>query len=144
MLDPTATGGELKSDKPWIISLGAALPNRYAVDLADKLPIDGIWRISTNDKRLRIERGRAFAVDGWNHALLFKVKPDQVTMTNMREVQPGRYQGRDILLNGDARLTLREDGDLDVKVSLFPFPAKFVLYREGLDDPAALPPRKAD
>ena len=144
LLDPTATGGELKSDKPWIISLGAALPNRYAVDLADKLPIDGIWRISTNDKRLRIERGRAFAVDGWNHALLFKVKPDQVTMTNMREVQPGRYQGRDILLNGDAQLTLREDGDLDVKVSLFPFPAKFVLYREGLDDPAALPPRKAD
>ncbi|NQX95633.1 MAG: caspase family protein, partial [Erythrobacter sp.] len=138
LLDPTATGGELNSDKPWIISLGAALPNRYAVDLADKLPIDGIWRISTNNKRLRIERGRAFAVDGWNHALLFKVKPDQVTMTNMREAEPGLYLGRDILLNGDAELTLREDGNLDVKVSLFPFPAKFQLIREGLDDPGAL------
>lgn len=138
LLDPTATGGELDSAKPWIISLGAALPNRYAVDLAEPLPIDGVWRISTNDKRLRIERGRAFAVDGWNHVLLFKVKPDQVTMTNMREAEPGRYLGRDILLNGDAELTLRADGDLDVVVNLFPFPAKFKLLREGLDTPGAL------
>ncbi|MEM7689371.1 MAG: caspase family protein [Pseudomonadota bacterium] len=141
LLDPTATGGELNSDKPWIISLGAALPDRYAVDYGEPLPIDGIWRISTNDKRLRIERGRAFAVDGWNHVLLFKVKPDQVTMTNLREEEAGRYLGRDILLNGDAVLTLREDGDLDVTVALFPFPAKFVLYREGLDDPEAFPAR---
>jgi len=138
LLDPTAADGELDSDKPWIISLGAALPNRYAVDLADPLAIDGIWRISTNDKRLRIERGRAFAVDGWNHALLFQVKPEQVTITNLREAGPGQFLGRDILLNGDAELTLREDGNLDVKVSMFPFPAKFVLIREGLDDPDAL------
>ena len=138
LLDPTATGGALASAKPWIVSLGAALPTRYAVDLAQPLAIAGIWRISTNNKRLRIERGRAFAVDGWNHALLFKVKPDQVTMTNMREAQPGRYLGRDILLNGDAELTVREDGDLDVTVKLFPFPAKFKLLREGLDDPDAL------
>ena len=139
LLDPAATGGELDSAKPWIISLGAALPNRYAVDLADPLPIDGIWRISTNKKRLRIESGRAFAVDGWNHAVLFKVKPDQVTMTNMREAEPGRWLGRDILLNGDAEMTLREDGDLDVTVKTFPFPAKFKLLREGLDNPDALP-----
>ena len=59
-------------------------------------------------------------------------------MTNMREAEPGLYLGRDILLNGDAELTLREDGNLDVKVSLFPFPAKFQLIREGLDDPGAL------
>ncbi|MEP6239337.1 hypothetical protein [Erythrobacter sp.] len=57
LLDPTATGGELNSDKPWIISLGATLPGRYAADLGAPLPIDGIWRISANDKRLRIERG---------------------------------------------------------------------------------------
>ncbi|MEO0419711.1 MAG: caspase family protein [Pseudomonadota bacterium] len=141
LLDPTATGGDLNSDKPWIISLGAALPNRYAVDLGEPLPIDGIWRISTNDKRLRIERGRAFAVDGWNHAVVFKVKPEQVTMVNVREAEPGRWLGRDILLNGDAEMTLRKDGNLDVKVKLFPFPAKFQLIREGLDDPDTLPAR---
>ncbi|MEL7320195.1 MAG: caspase family protein, partial [Pseudomonadota bacterium] len=141
LLDPTATGGDLNSDKPWIISLGAALPNRYAIDLADPLPIDGIWRISTNNKRLRIERGRAFAVDGWNHAVVFKVKPEQVTMVNVREAEPGRWLGRDILLNGDAEMTLRKDGNLDVKVKLFPFPAKFQLIREGLDDPDTLPAR---
>lgn len=134
LLDPTATGGEINSEKPWIISLGAALPGRYAVDLAQPLPIDGIWRISTNDKRLRIERGRAFAVDGWNHALLFRVEPDQVTMVNMREGEAGVYLGRDILLNGDARMTVRADGNLDVKVATFPFPIEFVLIRVALDD----------
>lgn len=69
--------------------------------------------------------------------MLFKVKPEQVTTINLREAEPGRYLGRDILLNGDTELTLREDGNLDVMVALFPLPAKFVLIREGLDDPDA-------
>ncbi|MEM7702149.1 MAG: caspase family protein [Pseudomonadota bacterium] len=139
LLDPTATKGELNSDKPWIISLGAALPNRYAVDLGEPLAIDGVWRLSTNGKRMRIERGRAFAVDGWNFGLVFKVKPEQVTMVNLRESEPGVYEGRDILLNGDSQLTLRADGNLDVRIGTFPFPTKFVMIREGLDDPDALP-----
>lgn len=138
VLDPTATGGELDSDKPWIISLGAALPNRYAVDLGVPLPIDGIWRISTNDKRLRIESGRAFAVDGWNHALLFRVEPEQVTMVNIRRDDEGAYLGRDILLSGDAKMTLRADGNLDVRVGTFPFPVEFQLIRVAVDDPSAL------
>ncbi|KEO90875.1 hypothetical protein EH31_07510 [Erythrobacter longus] len=138
LLDPTANGGELNSDKPWIISLGAALPGRYAVDLGEPLPIDGVWRLSTNDKRMRIERGRAFAVDGWNYALLFRVNPEQVTMTDLRRESPGVYLGRDILLNGASKLTLRADGNLGVRIASFPFPVEFVLIREALDDPAML------
>ncbi|MHA7819012.1 MAG: caspase family protein [Erythrobacter sp.] len=138
LLDPTATGGEIESETPWIISLGAALPDRYAVDLGVPLPIDGVWRISTNNKRLRIERGRAFAVDGWNHILLFRVEPEQVTTTGLRRESPGVYLGRDILLNGETRLTLRADGNIDVWVGTFPFPVEFVLIREALDDPDAL------
>jgi len=138
LLDPTATGGEINSETPWIISLGAALPDRYAVDLGAPTPIDGVWRISTNDRRLRIERGRAFAVDGWNHAVLFRVEPEQVTMVDIRREEPGVYLGRDILLNGDARMSLRADGNLDVRVGTFPFPISFVLIREAIDDPRAL------
>jgi len=143
LLDPNANGGEIDSEKPWLISLGAALPNRYAIDLGAPLPIDGVWRISTNNKRLRIERGRAFAVDGWNHLLLVRVEPDQVTMTNIRPSDPGSDQadvflGRDILLNGDAEMRLRPDGNLDVTVGTFPFPAKFILIREALDNPDAV------
>ena len=138
LLDPTATGGEVDSEKPWIISLGAALPDRYAIDLGARMPMHGVWRISTNDRRLRIERGRAFAVDGWNHALLFRVEPEQVTMVDVRREDPGVFLSRDILLNGDARMTLRADGNLDVTVGTFPFPVSFVLIREALDDPAAL------
>lgn len=138
LLDPTANGGELDSDKPWIISLGAALPGRYAVDLGEPLPIDGVWRLSTNNKRMRIERGRAFAVDGWNYALLFRVNPEQVTMTDLRRESAGVYLGRDILLNGDSKLTLRADGNLGVRIASFPFPVEFVLIREALDDPATL------
>jgi hypothetical protein len=42
------------------------------------------------------------------------------------------------LLGGDARMSLREDGNLDVSVATFPFPAKFALIREALDDPDAI------
>ncbi|MGJ8598236.1 hypothetical protein, partial [Sulfitobacter sp.] len=85
-----------------------------------------------------IERGRAFAVDGWNHAVLFRVEPDQVTMIDIRRDEPGVFLGRDILLNGDARMTLRADGNLDVTVGTFPFPISFVLIRDALDNPEAL------
>ncbi len=138
LLDPTATGGEIESETPWIISLGAALPDRYAVDLGVPLPIDGVWRISTNNKRIRIERGRAFAVDGWNHLLVVRVEPEQVTTTGLRREGPGVYHGRDILLDGDTRLTVRADGNLDVWVGTYPFPVEFVLIREAVDDPDAL------
>lgn len=138
LLDPTATGGETNSDPPWLLSFKSALPDRYAVTAGEALPIDGVWRLSTNGKRMRFDRGRAFAVDGWNFSVVFRVQPDQVTMVDIRQEKPGVFIARDILLNADSELTLREDGNLDVRVATWPLPTKFVMIREGLDSEGEL------
>lgn len=138
LLDPTALGGETNSDPPWLLSFKSALPDRYSVTAGEALPIDGVWRLSTNNKRMRFDRGRAFAVDGWNYALLFRVQPDQVTMVDIRQEKPGVFIARDILLNADSEMTLRDDGNLDVRIATWPIVTKFVMIREGLDQAGGL------
>ena len=136
LLDPAALGGKLKPSSPGLIGL-SALPSRYEIERGPPLPIDGVWRLSTNGKRLRIEGGRAFAVDSWVHLIVSRVYTDQVVMRDMLRTAAGVYEARDILINGDATLKLRKDGNFDVKVATFPFPVSFKLIREGVDDDAA-------
>ncbi len=138
ILDPTALGGELNSSARALISFKSALPDRYAVAAGEALPIDGVWRLSTNGKRMRFDKGRAFAVDGWNFSLVIRVEPEQVTMLDIVREEPGLYAGQDILLGAPAKLTLRGDGNLDVSIATFPFPVNFTMKRVALDDPAML------
>jgi len=136
LLDPAALGGKLKPSAPGLFGF-STLPNRYDIDRGPSLPIDGVWRLSTNGKRLRIEGGRVFAVDSWVHLIVARVYSDQVVMKDLTRSGPGIYEARDILINGEAALTLRADGNLDVRVAAFPIPASFKLIREGMDDSAA-------
>ena len=76
--------------------------------------------------------------------LVFRVEPDQVTMKNIRRNGPGDYAGDDILLNASATLTLRDDGNLDVRIKTFPFVTKFRMIRVALDDPALLDAELSD
>jgi len=136
LLDPAALGGKLKPSSPGLIGL-SALPSRYEIERGPPLPIDGVWKLSTNGKRLRIEGGRVFAVDSWVHLIISRVYTDQVVMRDLHRMAAGIYEARDILINGDATLKLRKDGNFDVKVATFPFPVSFKLIREGVDDDAA-------
>lgn len=118
--------------------INAFLPSRYDVDMADPLPIDGIWTVSTLKKRIRIEKGRAYALDGWTHALVLKVLPDMVVMRDIERTGPGKYAAQDLPLTARAKMTLRSDGNIDVHAETFPFPVKYVLIRETLDDAGAM------
>lgn len=138
ILDPTALGGELRSSPRGLISFKSALPDRYAITGSKTLPIDGVWRLSTNGKRMRFDKGRAFAVDGWNFSLVFRVEPDQVTMRDLRQTVPGKYEGFDILLNAPGKLKVRKDGNLEVEIATWPFPTKFQMIRVAIDHPASL------
>ena len=140
ILDPTALGGELRPSPRGLVSITAALPGRDSVRAGNALPFDGIWRIASIDKRIRFEGGRAFAVDAWNHLLVFRVQPEQVVLRDLVQTAPGEWSGRDILLQVDARMTLRENGDMDLRLATFPFPTTLLLERQALDDPEALPP----
>ena len=58
----------------------AALPMKDSVPASQSSAIDGVWTISTLGKRIRIEGGRAYAVDSWIHAFLWEVQPDMVVL----------------------------------------------------------------
>ena len=51
-----------------------------AVPGSDPLPIDGVWRNSSLGKKIRIDRGRAFAVGSWLHLDVLQVEPDMVVL----------------------------------------------------------------
>lgn len=54
----------------------AFLPMADSVPRSESLDIDGIWRINTLGKRIRIEDGRAYAVDDWLHLFTLHVQPN--------------------------------------------------------------------
>lgn len=114
------------------------LPDRYAVAQEDSLPIDGIWTISSIKKRVRIEKGRAYALDGWTHAFVFNIMPDMVVFKDFKRTGPGKYEAQDLPLLAKMEMALRADGNIDVKIKTFPFPTTYTLIRETLDDAEAM------
>lgn len=117
----------------------AALPYSHMVaPQQDAMPIDGVWTISTLNKRLKIEKGRAYAVDRWTHALFWQILPDMVVHRDIERTGVGRYVARDLSLNVKSRFTLQPDGNIKVRLSTFPFATHFVLLKETLDQSAAM------
>lgn len=127
---PSSSDGKLEKTSGMI---DAFLPSRYEVEPTDVLPIDGIWTISTIKKRIRIEKGRAYALDGWTHAMILKVLPEMVVLRNIRRTSAGKYEGDDLPLIAKAEMSLRSDGNINVSAKTFPFPVKYTLIQETLD-----------
>jgi hypothetical protein len=69
----------------------AFLPVMTDVPMTEKLPIDGEWMVNTIRKRIRIEGGRAYAVDPWLHLFVLKVEPLMVVLKELRRTGPGQY-----------------------------------------------------
>ena len=93
----------------------AALPDHSEVAPGQATAIDGEWKISTIGKRIRIERGRAWAVDGWVHFFSSEIRPGMVVIRDLRRSAAGRFRGKDLPLSGDFRG--RIEGDfIDVSV----------------------------
>lgn len=123
--------------------MNAMLPDRSAVAETDALPIDGIWTISTIKRRIRIEKGRAYALDGWTHALVLKVLPDMVIFRDIKRGAAGEYEADDLPLGAKAKMTLQADGNLNVRSSTFPIAIKYTLIRETLDSSKAMETEQA-
>jgi hypothetical protein len=121
-----------------IPQVNAFLPDKYAVAETEALPIDGVWMISTIGKRIRIERGRAYAVDSWLHFFTLKVQPDMVVLRNFQRTSAGHYAADDLPLLGPAQFRLTPDGNLSATVQGVLGPAFYVLVKREVDDDAAL------
>jgi hypothetical protein len=119
------------------LQIDAFLPNNVDVEEGEPSAIDGVWKISTLDKRIRIERGRAFSVDSWLHMFILKVYPDMVVMQNFQKTDAGRYTADDLPLLGPATFELGADGDISVSVKSVLGPISYRLIKREVDDPVA-------
>jgi len=120
-----------------IPQIGALLPSVVDVPPADPLAIDGLWKISANDKLIRIDRGRAYAIDGWVHLFVLKIQPGMVVLRHLEEAKEGTYTGEDLPLAGPLAATLTGDRILDVKVAGKLGEARYQLIPQQLDEQAA-------
>lgn len=115
----------------------AFLPNKSSIPQGEAMPIDGTWTVSSIGKKIRIEGGRAYAVDSWLHAFVLEVQPDMVVLQNVQRTGNGTYTAYDLPTMGNAVFSLQADGRLSAKVGGLP-PAEFLLIPVAVDDPDAL------
>lgn len=118
-MDAIAAGpmGDMAATAAGIPQTGAFLPNKSAVAPGPRMDIDGTYTISTLGKRITIDRGRGYAVDGWTHALTLKIRPDMVTMRNIVQIDNTTYAGDDLPLLGKATLKVQPDGSIATVVA---------------------------
>lgn len=123
---------------PVLYAWDAKVPLLKDVPAAQSTAIDGIWRLQINSARIRIEAGRAYALDPWVYLLLWKVKPQMVVMRNFRQVSIGSFTADELLLAGPATLQLINPDELRVQVKGALGPATYKLLLVEADDPQAL------
>lgn len=120
-----------------IPEIGALLPSVVDVAPGEVTVIDGLWRISTISKMIRIDRGRAYAIDGWNHLLILKIKPGMVVLKDITKTAEGDYAGVDLPLAGPLKAQLTGDRILDVHVDGALGKVRYQLIPQQLDDQEA-------
>lgn len=113
----------------------AFLPMADSVARSEPLDIDGVWRVNTIGKRIRIEGGRAYAVDDWLHLFTLHVMPNMVVIRNIQPDGAGGYSGEDLPLMGKWQAKPAADGALDVFVAGAMGPASYRLLPVESDSP---------
>ncbi len=134
---PSASAQDLTeaiADAAGIPRMDAFLPDRYSVEETGALPIDGVWMISANRKKIKIEQGRAYALDPWLHLLTLKIQRDMVVMQDFQRLGPGKYQADDLPLLGPATMQLEQNGNLSVFVAGALGPVRYRLIKRDVDD----------
>jgi len=129
---------EAALDAAGVPKVGAFLPNQYDVARTEPLPIDGVWRVNAINKKIRIEQGRAYAIDPWRHLFVLQISPGMVVLQDFQRTGAGVYTAQDLPLLGPATLTLNREGHLDVSVQGKLGPARYQLIRLDAQYPDAL------
>lgn len=94
----------------------AFLPLASDVPISKKLPIDGEWMINNIRKRIRIEGGRAYAVDPWLHLFILKIQPQMVVSKDWQRISPGQYSGQDLPLVGPFTASVLSNGNMNIQI----------------------------
>lgn len=129
------TMGDAFAAAAGIPQMDAFLPYSTQVPETEPLAIDGDWKISTLGKTIRIEKGRAYALDPWTHALTLKIRPNMVIIRDIRQTGPNTFTGQDLPLLGASTMTQLPDGRISVSVASIPKYDYFLLPAEGRQFP---------
>ena len=116
--------------------VAAALPDKDSVERGEPTDADGTYVVSTINKRITIEDGRAYVVDPWTQALIFSVKPGMVTLRNFRQTGPDRFEADDLPMMGKVVFYRQPNGTLQGVVNGVLGEAKYALVPTDL---AAVP-----
>lgn len=90
----------------------AFLPAVEEVAPSEATDVDGTYMVSTINKRITIENGRAFVIDPWTHAFILKVQPGMVTLQNFRQTGPNTYEADDLPMMGKVVFNRQPNGTL--------------------------------
>jgi hypothetical protein len=120
---------------PTIPQVPAFLPTVDQVAPTQAMPLDGTWLINTIGKKIRIEAGRAYAVDSWVHLFVLKIDPLMVVIEKITPTGPGEYAGQDLPLMGPWKAKVGADRSLTVSVAGALGPASYRLIPVQLDNP---------
>lgn len=122
---------------PAVPQIPAFLPMAHTVPQSQTTPIDGEWVITSIGKRIRIQAGRAYAIDSWAHLFVLKINPMMVVIKDITRTGPGEYSGQDLPLMGAWQARLATDGNLNVTVRTALGPIRYALMPVRADDQAA-------
>jgi hypothetical protein len=92
--------------------MAAMLPTADSVEPAAATDADGTYMVSTLNKRITIDRGRAYVVDPWTHALIFRVERGMVTLQNFRQTGPDQFEADDLPMMGKVVFNRQPNGTL--------------------------------
>lgn len=90
----------------------AQLPDVASVAPGEATDADGTYVVSTINKRITIENGRAYVVDPWTQALIFRIKPGMVTLQNFRQTGPDTFEADDLPMMGKVVFNRQPNGTL--------------------------------
>jgi hypothetical protein len=116
----------------------ALLPSVGEMKPSAPLPIDGMYTIREIDKRIMVQDGYAYAVDGWVHALIFQIMPDQVIVRDIQPLPDGSFVGDDLPLMAKIKIEPQPDGSLIAR-TVTGLPAVYHLDPVGYGAPPAPP-----
>ena len=125
------TSTALAPTDPLAAQIPAFLPNKEAVTATEPMEIDGDWHVNTIGKVIRINRGRAYAVEGWTHAFVLRVQPDMVTIRNIQQTADNEYIGDDLPLMDKVTLRLVSPDRIEASVPGLFGPIRYTLTRVG-------------
>jgi len=120
---------------PNIPQIPAFLPTVDNVAATKPMPLDGTWLITSIGKKVRIESGRAYAVDGWLHLFTLKIQPGMVVIKNIAPTAAGQYSGDDLPLLGKWNAKVQANRSLAVTVAGTLGPVNYTMTPVQLDKP---------